>query len=512
MRDFYFDIETCSAINLTKVGSWLYARHPSTDIRCVSYCLVVDGVRGPIETWLPGEPVPQAAFTVAEDPSARAIAFNNAFDRQIWEQILTPRYGWPAIPFERHWCAQAAVLARALPASLDAAAAVRKISARKSKEGTAAMKRLAGPRRQSAQERKAGAPLDFTATPEELATLTEYNQGDTLMLMEVVDRIGLLTPEEHTRWQLDQQVNERGLHLDINLLETALCLEQEAQRDLRSQVAELTAGKVTTLSQRDRILKWLSGQGCTLTNLRKPTVADALLEPALSTPARTLLELRQSGGGAAARKFTTLRRWTSEKGEPRIRYAYRFDGSSSGRWTSLGCQLHNLRKPEIDDVQAAIEAVATGSLAEMRRRGFPRPLETLGHIVRAVVRAAPGKRLFIADLSGIEARGAALICNAVAELEQWRSFDRSGRPEDEPYYRTGTATFAQPPEKARKAGKTGALAFQYQGGVGAYRRITGDQDTPDEAIAARRDAWRRDHPEYVEFWRLAVFQAVQAIR
>ena len=132
MRDFYFDIETCSAINLTKVGSWLYARHPSTDIRCVSYCLVVDGVRGPIETWLPGEPVPQAAFTVAEDPSARAIAFNDAFDRQIQEQILTPRYGFPAIPIRpATLCAQAAALSRALPASLDAAAAVRKSRIRK---------------------------------------------------------------------------------------------------------------------------------------------------------------------------------------------------------------------------------------------------------------------------------------------------------------------------------------------------------------------------------------------
>jgi hypothetical protein len=126
--------------------------------------------------------------------------------------------------------------------------------------------------------------------------------------------------------------------------------------------------------------------------------------------------------------------------------------------------------------------------------------------------APPGKRLFIADLSGIEARGAAMICGAVAELEQWRIFDHTGRPEDEPYYRTGISTFAQPAATARKAGKTGALAFQYQGGIIAYRKAARDQETSGEVIAARRDAWRRDHPEYVQFWRLALFQAVQAIR
>jgi hypothetical protein len=54
----------------------------------------------------------------------------------------------------------------------------------------------------------------------------------------------------------------------------------------------------------------------------------------------------------------------------------------------------------------AIEAVATGSLTEMHRRGFERPLETVGQVSRAVPAAPPGKQLFIADLSGIEARGA----------------------------------------------------------------------------------------------------------
>ena len=124
---------------------------------------------------MPGAPAPQA-FIVAADPEALLCAFNDAFDRQIYDQILVPRYGWPAIPLERHRCAQAAALARALPASLDAAAAALKIATRKSTEGVAAMKRLAGPRRQSAKERKAGAPLDFSATPEELATLAEYNR------------------------------------------------------------------------------------------------------------------------------------------------------------------------------------------------------------------------------------------------------------------------------------------------------------------------------------------------
>jgi DNA polymerase len=408
MRALPFDIETCGALDLAKFGSWLYARHPTTDIRCLSFCLVTDGARGPIETWRPGEPIPRTIVDFAADKDAPAIAFPSAFDRQIWEQKLTPRHGWPIIPFERHRCAQAAALARALPASLDAAAAALGITTRKTQAGMVAMKRLAKPRRQTAKEKKAGAPLDFSATPDELAMLAEYNRNDVLMTCEIVDRIGLLGDSEQALWQLDQQINER--HIDIGLIDAALGIGEEARLELHRELAELTGGAITTPKQRDRILCWLQERGCALPSLSKGTVADALLEPGLSLQARRLLELRQNGAGAAALKFKTLLRWTDDKEtEPRIRYAYRYHGASSGRFTSMGVQLHNLRNPELENVQGAIDAVAAGSLAEMQRRGFNRPLETIGHITRAVITAAPGKQLFIADLSGIEARGAAAL-------------------------------------------------------------------------------------------------------
>ena len=277
MRILYFDVETYSALDLTKVGSYLYARHASTDIRCLSYCLTIDGERGPIETWMPGAPVPQTFIDVAADPATPLCAFNDTFDRQIYEQILVPRYGWPAIPLERHRCAQAATLARALPASLDAAATALKIATRKNPDSVATMKRLAGPRRQSAKERKAGKPLDFSATPEELATLAEYNRIDVLMMMEIVDRIGLLPSAEQAIWELDQRINERGVHVDVSLLEAGLGIAEEAGRELGTRLAELTDGRITTPKQVPRIKRWLAEHGCALSNLRKGTVADACL-------------------------------------------------------------------------------------------------------------------------------------------------------------------------------------------------------------------------------------------
>ena len=168
---------------------------PSTDLRCVSYCLVTDGVRGLIKTWQPGQSVPAVFVDVAQDPEALTCVFNDAFDRQIHEQILTPRYGWPAIPLSRRRCAQAAALARALPGSLDGAAAALKIGTRKTAAGIAAMKRLAKPKKPAKKQKGTGAP-DFSATLEELAILIDYNRADVLMAMEVVDRVRLLPASE----------------------------------------------------------------------------------------------------------------------------------------------------------------------------------------------------------------------------------------------------------------------------------------------------------------------------
>ena len=131
MRVLYFDTETYSAIDLVKVGSYLYARHATTDVRLVTYCLVIDDVRGEVKVWQQGDPVPQEFIEVANDPSALVKTYNDAFDRQIQEQILTPRYGFPAIPIARRRCVQAAALSRALPASLDSAAGAFGIPVRK---------------------------------------------------------------------------------------------------------------------------------------------------------------------------------------------------------------------------------------------------------------------------------------------------------------------------------------------------------------------------------------------
>ena len=489
------------------MGAYRYTCDPTTDVWCVSFCTVVDGVRGDIATWLPSDPVPDEITAAAADPETLIIAFNDAFERQVEQRILHPRYGWPIFPIERRRCAQAAALANALPAALDKVAAALQLRTRKSLSGRKAMKALALPRRPRPGEDLR--EIYWHDEPKRLATLYEYNRIDVAMTLEVVDIVGFLPANEQAIWQLDARINARGIRLDTALLDAALAIAEQASSELGEKLAGLTDSEITTPAQTKRILQWLAQRGCPLPNIQKQTVLDALKRSDLAAPVKQLLTLRLDGAHAAVDKLATLRQWTDS--DQRIRYVYRYHGAMPGRFTSLGAQVQNMKKPETDDVTAAIEAVRTGNLTHMQAR-YERPLAIVGDITRALVTPAPGHRLFIADLSGIESRGLAWLCNETDKLEQWRQFDRTGDPALEPYYRFGLEELKLDPKLARKAGKTADLAYGYQGALGAWRRLAPPDDaSSDQEIYSRRQAWIRRHPNIAKFWPQAVRQAANAI-
>jgi hypothetical protein len=101
VRYIVYDIETRSTLSVKEVGSHVYTCEPTTDVWCVAYCIVTDGERGPITTWLPPDPAPPDILTAAADPDTLIVAFIDAFERQVEERILHPRYGWPIFPLAR---------------------------------------------------------------------------------------------------------------------------------------------------------------------------------------------------------------------------------------------------------------------------------------------------------------------------------------------------------------------------------------------------------------------------
>ena len=121
--------------------------------------------------------------------------------------------------------------------------------------------------------------------------------------------------------------------------------------------------------------------------------------------------------------------------------------------------------------------------------------------------------MIIADFCGIESRVTAWVSGQQSKLDQWANFDRTGDPEDEPYFITGHQIFGLPKEQAREPGKTGDLAFGYMGGVGAWLKLAPPGDTSTEVeIKRRQQTWRRAHPHTVRFWHEIDRAAKTAVR
>jgi DNA polymerase len=101
------DYETRSPALLNKVGAHRYASNLRTEVLCVAFA--VDD--GPVQLWLPGQPVPPEFIEAARNPVWTVAAHNAIFEQQIERHILAPKYGFPLAPDDRHVCTMAAAMA-----------------------------------------------------------------------------------------------------------------------------------------------------------------------------------------------------------------------------------------------------------------------------------------------------------------------------------------------------------------------------------------------------------------
>ena len=104
-------------------------------------------------------------------------------------------------------------------------------------------------------------------------------------------------------------------------------------------------------------------------------------------PVQRALELRLGGAQAAVKKIDSLLARAGD--DDRVRGAFRYHGAATGRWAGEGFQPQNLKRPVVDDLAAAIDAVSTGDYAHVKKL-YPRPLAVVGDCTRSMITAAPG--------------------------------------------------------------------------------------------------------------------------
>ena len=464
-----------------------------------------------MKLWTPGDAVPAEFREAAINPSWIAVAHNAAFEMAIEELLLAPRFGWPAIPLERQRCSMAMALALGLPARLEMLADVLELAQRKDAAGHRLMLAMSKPRR--ARQDEDPSKIYWIDDPERLRRLCAYNMADVEAEREAYERLQALLETEQAIWTLDQRINNRGFHLDQKLAAAAQKLAVAAAPEIDAELAEVTGGAVTGVAQIARLRDWLQTQGCVAESLDKKAVA-TLLKTELPPQVQRALELRQDGGQAAVKKVVAL--LDRVGGDGRVRGAFQYHKASTGRWAGVGAQPQNLKRPEIDDVDAAIAAVSTGDYEHVRSL-YPRVLSLLGDLGRSLICAAPGHVLIGADLGAIESRVLAWVAGEDWKLESYCRFDATQDPRDEPYCATACKIFRVPPgsftkeSPERSVGKTCDLAFGYAGGLRAWRKFEPERFTDAEVEKFKTD-WRAAHPAIVKFWSVVDHAAWTAVR
>jgi DNA polymerase len=490
------DLETRSQAILKTVGALRYAADPSTEVLCCAYA--VDD--GPVKLWRPGDPIPTEFVIAAQNQNWVVAAHNDAFEAAVEKLILSPQYKWPAIPIERHRCTQAMCLALGLPARLSAAADALELSHRKDAAGERLMQQTSKPRRPHKDENPT--KVYWFEDKERLDRLYSYCAQDVKVERELYNRLPPLSPTEQKIWQLSHQINVRGFCVDRAFAASARTIAEQAAPEIDAEITEITAGDVTSINQVAKLTAWLQDHGCGLQKLDKKAIQRQLDQgdDELASPVRRVLELRQSGAQAAVKKINAL--LARAGADDRIRGGFRYHGAATGRWGGEGFQPQNLKRPVVDDLDAAVAAVATGDYAHVRSL-YPRPLSVVGDCSRSMICAASGHMLIGPDFGSIESRVLAWVAGEAWKLDAYRRFDATHDPADEPYRVTAAHIFHTTPNKItndqRKVGKVCDLAFGYMGGVNAWRKFEPDRFTDDEVKQFNRD-WRASHPEIKRLW------------
>lgn len=507
MVDLHLDWESRGVLDLREVGLYNYARHKDTGIWCGGYAF---GDELP-ELWLPGQPCPPRIVTHIK-AGGKVFAWNAPFEITLWQQIATPRHGWPELDPSQVFCVMAQSYAMGMPGKLEDAALALGIRFQKDTEGHALMMRMCRPRS------KPGQPLVWWEDPEKIARLAEYCKRDVEVEREAHKRLMPLSDRERQVWLMDYKINQRGVQVDLPSAEAAIKLADAMKVRYDNELAEITNGAATSVTALAPLKEWLNEQGChqALAGLAKAVVSELLARNDLPAAARAALTVRQEAGKASNAKFNVMVRQAGEDG--RLHNLVQYHGAATGRWAGRAVQVHNLPRnmPNADVVERILELVRNGEHDAIDAIFGP-PLSMLSGCLRSFFTAAAGKRLVAGDFSNVEGRGQAWFAGEEWKLDAFRKADTKTGPGL--YELAYSRMFGVPvesvknPSEERQVGKVAELAFGYQGGRGSFHvmgkayGVTVSDAKADEF----KDAWRAAHPRIVRTWYDIQGAAIRAV-
>ena len=165
-------------------------------------------------------------------------AWNSGFEYRIWNLVCRRRYGWPALPLAQLRCAMAKSRAWSLPGKLEKAGQVLALVHQKDKDGDRLLKKFSVPRDPTAKDKRTR--IKPSEDPIDGPRLYSYNERDIVAEAEASARMPDLNSDELAYWLLDQEINLRGVQMDVASIDNCLAVVDQAFAKYDGQLAVLT--------------------------------------------------------------------------------------------------------------------------------------------------------------------------------------------------------------------------------------------------------------------------------
>lgn len=527
------DFETRSACSIKNCGSWRYSLDSSTQPLCLAYRLPHWEV-GRTGLWHPafrhlGMPESRDYDTFIElmewVQAGEPIEAHNAwFERGIWQNIMVPEFGWPAIEPHQWRCSASKAAACAFPRKLEDATNALRLSERKDDAGHKVMKKMAKPRKARKAEREQFSLFEEGAVPtlyfedrHLMEQLFAYCRQDVLAEEALSAHLPDLSPSEQGLYLLDQTVNERGFQLDMEAVARALKLVAAEAGTLNAELTGLTNGLVTKATQRDKLKAWFLQEGLYLDNTQAGTLDELLAaveaghRPDIHGAVLRALQILRTLGRSSTAKYEAMQNWAAPA-DGRVRGGLLFHGATTGRWSGAGVQPHNfpkgsLKKVSQDDLWVDLKARTRTDITAKYRS----VMEALSHGLRGAIVAGPGKQLYVADYASIEARVLLWVAGDEEHLNLFRN-------NLDPYLDMANSIYGYPctkedHPKERGVGKIAILGLGYQMGAGKFvdTCAKGGVDIDDEFSEQVVQAYRAKYWRVKRLWGEMENAAIQAV-
>ena len=506
IKNLSLDLETKSSVDISKAGAYKYAESP--DFEILLFGVSVNHGPSTVYDLACGDTVPEEIIAALSDDRVTKWAYNASFERvclSVWLRRNYPEhfrtYSIPGDPVQNYldpasWkCTLVWAAYNGLPLGLEKVGAVLGFEEQKLKEGKDLIKYFCCPCRPTKSNGGRTWNLPHHA-PEKWALFKKYNERDVQVEMQIQERLKNYPVPDFVwdEYHLDQEINDRGIMIDQDVVRQALRIDELSKTDLTARMQ-----KKTGLENPNSVIQmkdYLAENGMEVDSLGKKDVA-AMIKTAPEKLAE-VLALRLQLAKSSVRKYQAMQNAVCADG--RCHGMFQFYGANrSGRWAGRLIQLQNLPQNHMDDLEQARDLVKAGDY-EMLDLLYDSVPGVLSELIRTAFIPRPGYKFIVSDFSAIEAR----VLSHLAH-EEWRAeVFRKGR---DIYCESASRMFGCVVEKhgqnshLRQKGKIAELALGYGGSVGALKAMGAlDMGLTEDELQPLVDMWRSSNPNITAYW------------